>query len=132
MPPPRWRYVQASGELLRGDVILATGYAGYEEARNQPDLETIPNRGPLPRGWYRMGPAVHHAELGPLAIPLAPLPGTVTWGRSGFYVHGDSAERPGAASHGCIVLPRAAREALAKSSDRLLEVVARRAPLGVA
>ncbi|HYE46677.1 MAG TPA: hypothetical protein VEA44_12995, partial [Caulobacter sp.] len=44
-------------------------------------------------------------------------------GRSAFRIHGDSVRAPGTASKGCIILPRAVREAIWRSGDRDLEVV---------
>jgi hypothetical protein len=49
--------------------------------------------------------------------------GTETFGRSEFRIHGDSIAHPGMASHGCIILPRAVRDAIWRSGDRALEVV---------
>jgi hypothetical protein len=52
---------------------------------------------------------------------LAP---TGTSPRTGFLIHGDSIEHPGTASHGCIIMPRAIREAIAQNDDHDLNVVA--------
>jgi hypothetical protein len=52
-----------------------------------------------------------------------PDPGTETFGRGEFRIHGDSIAHPGTASHGCIILPRAVRDAIWRSGDRALEVV---------
>jgi hypothetical protein len=46
------------------------------------------------------------------------------FGRDGFLIHGDSVEHPGTASHGCIIMSRAIREAIAQSDDHELNVVA--------
>ena len=39
-------------------------------------------------------------------MPLIPSPTNEMFGRSEFLIHGDSLEHPGAASEGCIILPR--------------------------
>ena len=61
---------------------------------------------------------------GPFVLRLTPAPTNEMFGRDGFLIHGDSIEHPGSASHGCIILPRAIREAIAKSDDDTLHVVA--------
>ena len=54
---------------------------------------------------------------------LAPNPGTQTYGRTDLEIHGDSRSHPGQASHGCIILPRDARDQLNASPDNTLRVV---------
>jgi hypothetical protein len=56
-------------------------------------------------------------------MPLTPADGTDTFGRGGFFIHGASAIHPGESSHGCIILPRAARLQIAGSGDTDLLVV---------
>ncbi|MFA6125072.1 MAG: hypothetical protein WCS75_11525 [Sphingomonas sp.] len=41
-----------------------------------------------------------------------------------FRIHGDNAKLDRSASHGCIILPRAVRERMWASGDRIVEVVA--------
>lgn len=104
-------------------IHTADGYAGRGGCKNAPRCEKVQSRGPLPRGFYRVGAPRHHPRLGPLALPLHPLRVTEMYGRSGFYIHGDSAKDPGNASHGCIILPRASREAIVEFCVATLEVV---------
>lgn len=119
-----WIYEQSTGKLYRDGQLVALGYSGKEEAKNQPDLESVRNRGPIPRGaWTILGPPFTHSKLGPVCLRLSPKPGTETWGRSAFLVHGDSVKAPGTASEGCIILPRPVRHALWDSGDRTLLVV---------
>jgi hypothetical protein len=88
-------------------------------------METVPNVGPIPRGdWAIAGPPVDTQDHGPYVLKLHPAPSTETHGRSGFLMHGDSKAHPGSASHGCVILPRAAREEVWQSGDRDLQVVA--------
>jgi hypothetical protein len=120
-----WTFEQGSGELLRGGVCVAHGYAGFGDGKGNPEKQDVRNVGPIPRGFWRIqslteGQTVH----GPYVMRLVPEHGTEVFGRSGFLIHGDSIKNPGTASHGCIILARVAREMVWKSGDRRLEVVA--------
>lgn len=124
-----WTYEQATGRLLdpQGERV-ATGYAGGNcgknpEGKNNPDLQAMSCIGPLPVGRYTVGEPIDHAHLGPYALPLTPDEANEMFGRSAFYVHGDSRSTPGAASQGCIILPRAVRVQVWVSGDHALEVV---------
>jgi len=120
-----WTYAQKSGELQHDGEPVATGYSGAGPGKNNPDLEKVPNVGPIPQGdWTITGPPVDTAQHGPYVLQLKPAPDTPTFGRSGFLMHGDSKESPGNASQGCVILPRSAREQVWKSGDRDLKVVA--------
>lgn len=124
-----WRYVQKTGELIdpHGEIV-AVGYAGNGEHRNRPESEDRPNRGPLPRGTYIIGAPRTTTTHGPYVLPLTPGMQPMH-GRAGFLVHGDSRTRPGTASHGCVIVPKAARVRIWESGDRLLTVVAEREDL---
>lgn len=123
-----WTYQQRTGEFFTGaGELVATGYSGFGADKNQPADESVKNLGPIPEGRYAIGvpqcvavPGPH----GPFVLPLTPLPSNQMFGRDGFLIHGDSIEHPGAASLGCIILPRQVREAIAGSADNQLEVVA--------
>lgn len=109
----KWTYRQATGELWRGEKLIATGYAGAPGYINSTASEGLRNRGPIPRGLWRMFYVYQrHARLGPVAIALKPE-GHKALGRSDFMIHADSAKRPGTASQGCIILPYAARVQMA-------------------
>jgi hypothetical protein len=118
-------YVQVNGHFAKGGVLIATGYSGHGEGVNNPCLQETHAIGPIPVGLWRMGEAVEHPELGPLAIPLTACDGTQTFGRGGFFVHGDEVKTAGQelASHGCIILGKAARQMIEDSDDKLLQVV---------
>ncbi len=92
--------------------------------KNNPAMQDRPNVGPIPQGRYGVGDPRDSAQVGPYALPLDPLPGTTTFGRSAFMIHGDSIVHPGMASHGCIILLRDARHKIAESGDRELRVAA--------
>lgn len=123
-----WTYQQRTGSLLKADgECLATGYSGFGADKNQPADESVKDLGPIPEGRYAIGLpqcVVEPGPHGPFVLPLTPLPSNQMFGRAGFLIHGDSIEHPGAASHGCIILPRPVREAIAGSADNQLEVVA--------
>jgi hypothetical protein len=119
-----WTYAQKTGELQKDGKPLATGYSGTGTGKNNPEMQTVHNVGPIPEGdWKIVGPPVNTVEHGPFVLKLEPAAETQTFGRGGFLVHGDSKESPGCASHGCVILPRAVRELVWNSGDRDLEVV---------
>lgn len=93
-------------------IYEATGYAGRGRHRNDPESQHLRGLGPLPRGAYDVVGSVDHVRFGPVVFRLSPVEGNSMFGRSGFLIHGDSTTRPGDASSGCIVLPRAARYAV--------------------
>ena len=119
----RLTYHQATGELEGLPDGTVTGYSGHPPSKNDPDAQESPSQGPIPRGFWLVGAAEDSPHMGPLAIALSPAPGTQTFGRSGFFVHGDSMTNPGFASHGCIILPRGAREAIVANGVTEIEVV---------
>ena len=128
MITPQWVYVVESGRLLGADGLVAEGYSGHDEGVNNPGLCNAKNVGPIPQGLWQVLPPVNPPNhLGPLALPLVPLEGTPTFGRSGFFIHGDTVEDVEHcwqnASHGCIILPHAARAAVAAVPDSVLRVV---------
>lgn len=119
-----WKYKQSTGELFNaGGDIVTVGYSGAGDGKNNPALQHVHDVGPIPRGLYRVGGIVPNLEHGPLALELEPDRFNAMSGRSGFLLHGDSVAHPGAASHGCVILPRAVREAIDASADRALVVV---------
>lgn len=97
------------------------GYAGRKSGRNNPQMERVSSWGPLPKGFYELLSPKHHPRLGPISIPLRPMATTKMYGRAGFYIHGDNATND--ASRGCIILNRAAREAILQYGVHALEVV---------
>ena len=116
-------YDQLTGVLTQDGRFLGTGYSGLGAGKNRPDAQDVPDVGPIPRGAYNIGAPFESIEHGPFAMHLDPVPGNEMFGRSGFLMHGDSLEHPGAASEGCIIMPRAVREAVNASTDRRLAVV---------
>ena len=120
-----WTYSQKTGELQQDGQHIATGYSGGGEGKNNPDMQSVRNVGPIPQGdWTIVGPPVNTAEHGHYVLRLTPRDETETFGRGGFLVHGDSKNAPGTASHGCVIMPRSVREQVWNSEDRELQVVA--------
>ena len=118
-----WTYSQSTGELTHDGQHVATGYSGAGPGRNNPDMQASQGQGPIPQGSYTIGSARQGRHTGPATMNLDPQPGTQTFGRDLFRVHGDSVAHPGTASEGCVILPRNVRDRLAHSADRTLRVV---------
>lgn len=126
-----WTYEQTSGRLYDPEGNLrATGYAGGNcgknpEGINNHAMQGFRSIGPLPVGFYTFGVMVHpHPHLGAYALKLIPDADNEMFGRSLFYMHGDTPQ-PRCASEGCIIMPRQVRLACGESDDRRLQVVAR-------
>lgn len=116
-----WIYSQSSGQLSRDGELIATGYSGAGAGRNNPAEQAVPNVGPIPQGHYLIGPEFDAPIQGPCTMRLSPN-GHDALGRDGFLIHGDNATHD--ASTGCVILPLEARQQIAASEDRDLEVVA--------
>ena len=119
-----WTYAQTTGALLQNGRLVATGYSGFDQGKNNPAMQAVHDVGPIPQGdWTIQGPPINTAEHGPFVLTLIPAASTDTFGRSGFLMHGDSIAAPGTASKGCIIMARVAREQVWSSGDTDLEVV---------
>jgi hypothetical protein len=118
-----WVYTQLSGALSHDGAIVGLGYSGIDDGLNNHADENMPNLGPIPVGTYNIGDAFTHSECGPVSMRLEPDQNTDTFGRSGFLIHGDNQQMNHTASHGCIILPRIVRAAIASSKDKALVVV---------
>ena len=119
-----WEYSQSTGILTHNGSHIATGYSGHGAGKNNPGMQEVANVGPCPQGHYTIGPPRDSPHVGPYAMPLTPVPGTETFGRAAFMIHGDSIVHPGTASEGCIILLRDAREQIVASQDEELVVTA--------
>jgi hypothetical protein len=119
-----WTYRQSTGELVRADGhTVATGYSGKGDGKNKPLMEKVHNVGPIPKGAYTISAPHDTVTHGPYVLPLTPHPQNTMYGRSAFMIHGDSVIEPGTASEGCVILPRAIREAAWNSGDHEMAVV---------
>lgn len=120
-----WRYTQSTGALDHDGVPVGVGYSGHGPGVNNPVLQAVHDVGPIPCGLWHIGAPIDTTTHGPFVLPLTPMEGTETFGRSGFLMHGDEVAHAGEqlASLGCIILARAIREQVAASGDDVLEVV---------
>ena len=105
-------YDQVTGHISKDDgEVIATGWAGNGEGKNNPALQAERNVGPLPQGLYQVGEwEYEHNGLGHDVVALLQVEGE-TFDRSGFFIHGPSVnlEHYGQESKGCIVVPRDGR-----------------------
>lgn len=126
-----WTYIQESGKILNATgKVIAVGYSGLGVAKNDPSAQHVPNMGPIPVGKYTIMPPINSPKHGPYAMHLEPFADDEMFNRSQFMLHGDSKEHPGAASEGCIILGRGARETIWQSGDHQLEVIAQLIEVG--
>jgi len=112
-------YRQADGQIELDGTFEGFGYSGKDEGRNNPDMENVPNVGPIPRGRYMIGAARDGGHLGPIVFDLVP-DGHDAHGRTDFRIHGDSLTHD--ASHGCIIAGRTIRERIRDDQETELEV----------
>lgn len=125
-----WTYLSRYGTLLQDGDVIATGYSGHGEGRNNPALQFVKNTGPIPEGIYEMTlePIGSHApKLTDPVIRFTPIAGTDTKGRAGFLCHGDNTAHD--ASDGCMIFNHPTRMLmvsgiLRKNPDNKLEVQA--------
>jgi hypothetical protein len=119
-----WTYNQQNGSISHDGRLVGTGYSGFNSGKNNQAAEQVHDVGPIPRGAWKIGSAIeHHPELGANVLPLTPGTSTDTFGRSGFFIHGENAAHPGQSSHGCIVTGPVVRLAMAKSGDEDFQVI---------
>jgi hypothetical protein len=119
-----WIYEQASGKLLAPVTaeVIAIGYSGRGLGKNNPLMQNVLDRGPIPVGLYHILEPKDSVDHGPYVLGLEPAEANAMFGRTNFLIHGDSRQKPGMASKGCIILPRLARVEIWRSGDRWLQV----------
>lgn len=120
-------FESSTGKLYDGTGLLGTGYAGAPGGKNDPKMQSVPNVGPLPVGFYTIQPPTNSTHCGFEAFPLVPDATNEMFGRSGFFLHGDSLSHPGGGSDGCIVQSRPVRDLVARlvaAGNNRLQVVA--------
>jgi hypothetical protein len=117
-------YEQKTGKLTDDlGQLLGRGYSGHGEGKNNPEMESVKNIGPIPRGKYYKGVVIDSDKTGPFSIALIPDENNEMYGRSGFMLHGDSKKLPGTASTGCIAAPRKVRKQWYNSDDNIIDVI---------
>jgi Protein of unknown function (DUF2778) len=103
--------------------VIAHGYSGNGEYKNNPDAIQIVDHGPIPIGSYLIGKPYDSPHTGNFTLPLEPFGDNEMFGRSEFKIHGDSIDNPGTASNGCIILPHDIRVWIDEQTDKTLEVI---------
>ena len=117
-----WEYSQSTGQPSQNGTPVATGYSGNGPGLNNSAMQSIANVGPIPQGTWSIGSAYDSPNTGRRTIVLAPAPGTNTFGRSAFRIHGDNRAADQSASSGCIVVGPSARNQIIESGDNVLVV----------
>ena len=119
-----WTYSQSTGQLRHDGALVGTGYSGAGTSaatgRNNPAMQATENAGPIPQGLYTIGPLHNSTNTGPNVMNLTPS-GHNALGRTDFQIHGNNATNN--ASHGCVIMPPAVRNAVANSRDHQLAVI---------
>lgn len=105
-----------------GGYEFMASYSGAPGYKNNSSYECIKEKGPLPRGLYRIDEPYNSPHTGAYTLSLSPSAGNDMCGRSAFKIHGDSVTHPGMASNGCIVMPLSSRKKIWDSGDRDLRV----------
>ena len=119
-----WTYYRQTGNLQSTtNASVCTGYSGFGEGKNDPSMSDVHNVGPLPAGMYTICEPHDDAQVGPYAMRLTPDAANEMFGRGDFLIHGDSFTHPGAASHGCVIIPRWARTQIWDSGEHTLVVI---------
>lgn len=116
-------YRSIDGATFVNTTFEGHGYSGHGDGRNNPDMENVPNVGPIPRGKYSLelcNPEEHPRLAAPV-FRLHPMPGTNVFNRSGFLIHGDNKIHD--ASEGCIIQGASFRHMVEDSDERELEVI---------
>jgi len=85
-----------------------SAYSGDQSHYNEAQYQQLSAQGPLPNGYYKVASCGSH--IGPHSCALEPINGTNTYGRSGFYIHGDNAQMDHTASEGCIIVGPSMRQ----------------------
>lgn len=124
-----WTYVRrgpdGNGQLVLNGVVVGTGYSGHGIGLNNPEAERDIGVGPIPAGRWIAGTFFDHPHLGPCVSRLIPssYPKTETYGRTGFFVHGDNSQGNHSASDGCIILAHDLREKIRDSGLNVAIIV---------
>lgn len=115
-----WIYNVKQRTFTRNGIFeFKAKYAGSPGYKDDPLFECEKNKGPLPRGKYRItGIPFMHPIAGKFTLRLVPDVNNKMCGRFGFLIHGDSTKNPGRASNGCIVVGPLEREKIWNSKDK--------------
>jgi hypothetical protein len=125
-------YSQTSGQITDDDGnLIATGFAGNDSRPivnpnrihgfNNPDAQNLHKIGPLPQGVYEVGSWGDHPPLGLFSATLTQI-SRESYGRDGFWIHGESSTDPLNSSEGCIVLGHSDRLAVMNLNPQTITV----------
>lgn len=119
-----WIYTQKTGILRHDAAIVSAGCSGdIGECRDNPAMQES-RGGPIPIGRYLIIELIdRHPKLGENVLRLEPRSETKTFGRKGFYWHGDTALKVPASAAGCIVTGPSIRLVAWKSGDHEVSVI---------
>jgi len=123
-----WEYSQSSGQMTHVDnktgksTPLVQGYSGKGKGVNDPSMENVPFVGPIPKGAYDIMPPLWKPQT-KWGLDLEPRPGTNTFGRINFRIHGDNGKNNKSGSKGCIIINDPFRSKIWNSGDHELRVV---------
>lgn len=114
--PVTYTYNQRTGIFVFPNGRRVQCYSGKGAGfLNNPAAQCTPNKGPLPRGRYTIGPQHTHRTCGPVSYRLEPKAGTAMCGRAGFLIHGGNMVTK-ASSQGCIIMPVGDRRTIVRGS----------------
>ena len=108
-------YSQTTGNMTDDNGnLIAKGWAGHGDGKNNPAMQSVHNVGPLPQGKYNVSGWFSHPRLGPMVARLTQFEGE-TFGRDSFFIHGaaKNLDKHGQESEGCIVQERIERDKVA-------------------
>lgn len=120
-------YQQSTGRISHDGVDLGIGYAGNGEWLNEPWAQNIKKHGPLPQGYYTIGPPHVHDHLGPITMALTPDPENEMYGRRDFFMHGVHENDHQDSSDGCIAANKVIRNTVGAqvlAGNNRLQVIA--------
>lgn len=119
------KYQVTTGKVwIEGVLQPEVGYSGHGPGLNNSTWESMAGIGPIPEGLWQINPwEAQHGHLGVMVAHLTPLNVANTYGRSGFYFHGDNAAHNHTASDGCIVLDHNLRQRVKASGATRLWVI---------
>jgi hypothetical protein len=87
------------------NLVCGFGYSGQAQYLNNLLYQADHKTGPLPAGTYTITAINNDPHRGQHTCVLTPDPANQMFGRSGFLIHGDTADRTHTASDGCIIAP---------------------------
>jgi RHS repeat-associated protein len=116
-----WHFPERSEGPEGAAEFMGEGFSGGGEGLNDPLYQLEENVGPILEGTWAIGRLQTNwtnrgTEL-PFSMRLRPEPGTDTFGRGGFIIHG------GTTSEGCPIFDRPTRKQIGNSGDKRLRVV---------